>query len=527
MRDLGGAGEGIVESWCSIAGITANRSLKDRYGWDFIFEMQSPNDIRSAAGLHESNIECKVQIKTTDGDARSQQITLSNLKAMATTPLPAFYLLLEYAQGLEPVGAFLLHVDNEHCEKILKRIRMEASRPGKLDLNKKKMSLKFTDEMQISPLNGEGIRSAIMRYVGNSQGKYVEQKQHFLRSAGYGDGAISVHFEIKDSNLQKFVSMVQGHGGKIEVQRVASFETRFGVQEERVELRSETAIIEVSNVVPDSSGELRFRNKLSGEQYAFEVDVYRAGSASWIPPHLRTIRLKAQYFQVELGVNTNTLNISFDDIYDQKVDAFDLLKMFRFMNFLKTLDGTEMAMRFGDINTGGTLSGDGLTGDFEKEIKLLERMQAAKEYYNYYDPLLITENNFTKFFEAISAHHKVITDQAETMSISFTLPDSDIDSAECLVGLPLIVGDICFVSLHAFTGLLEKKENNTYCLDVKTSKPIYRTYIRVNEISDSSVLADLKAAGDAYKSDLVKIDMSQMYVTEAIEWLGSPSRLGN
>ncbi|WPM26845.1 hypothetical protein OGV25_00400 [Pseudomonas sp. P1B16] len=142
-RYIGTGGERIIAAWCELSGITANRSDPDRHGWDLHFEMPQLANIRSAAGLHESNIECKVQVKTTDTKKKSEPITLSSLRAMATSTLPTFYILIELAGGQQVVAAHLLHIDNTHCAKILERIRRETAKPRKEGLHEKTMTLNF------------------------------------------------------------------------------------------------------------------------------------------------------------------------------------------------------------------------------------------------------------------------------------------------------------------------------------------------------------------------------------------------
>lgn len=194
-RYIGTAGELIVEQWCALSGITANRSEPDRHGWDLHFEMPHLANIALASGLHESNIECKVQVKTTDTKKKTVPVELSNLRSMATSTLPTFYILIELAGGQQVQSAHLLHVDDELCSRILERIRRETAKPGKPNLHKKTMSLDFKNGAKIQPLNGEGLKSHILKFIGPSQADYVIKNRLTSSRAGLSRRAIRLVFK--------------------------------------------------------------------------------------------------------------------------------------------------------------------------------------------------------------------------------------------------------------------------------------------------------------------------------------------
>ena len=45
MRDLGDLGELFFNAWCSEVGLVANKSTKDKMGWDFLVEFPFNHDI--------------------------------------------------------------------------------------------------------------------------------------------------------------------------------------------------------------------------------------------------------------------------------------------------------------------------------------------------------------------------------------------------------------------------------------------------------------------------------------------------
>src|SRR5690554_79287 len=95
---IGGVGEAQFKLMCETAGIVANPSLTDAYGWDFNVEFPCSDKHDSSLNpmLIASPIECKVQVKATRTERKKVQVKLSNLKRMALYPLPSFFFFIEY-----------------------------------------------------------------------------------------------------------------------------------------------------------------------------------------------------------------------------------------------------------------------------------------------------------------------------------------------------------------------------------------------------------------------------------------------
>lgn len=87
MRDVGDMGESDFQKYCSDGGLVANKAIKDKHGWDFIVGFPNHHDA-STFNIHKSPYECKVQVKSSDGTERKNQITLQNLHRLCTYPLP-------------------------------------------------------------------------------------------------------------------------------------------------------------------------------------------------------------------------------------------------------------------------------------------------------------------------------------------------------------------------------------------------------------------------------------------------------
>lgn len=84
---------------CTDSGVTANKSQTDRHGWDVFTELEQDRGYLNQLTLHESIITGTVQVKSTTTKKLTVDVTLSNLRKMATSPLPSFNVLVDYSNG--------------------------------------------------------------------------------------------------------------------------------------------------------------------------------------------------------------------------------------------------------------------------------------------------------------------------------------------------------------------------------------------------------------------------------------------
>ena len=98
MNDIGKMGEKIFSYWCSTAGLVVNKATEDETGWDFHveFPFTSNPDFPLPLDMQKSPIECKIQVKATNTQNKSVQITLSVLHRLVKSPLPAFIAFIRH-----------------------------------------------------------------------------------------------------------------------------------------------------------------------------------------------------------------------------------------------------------------------------------------------------------------------------------------------------------------------------------------------------------------------------------------------
>jgi hypothetical protein len=183
-RDVGGMAEAELKKWAYQVGIVPNPAFVDREGWDFLLqfpfsELQEtlPLDVRS------DRIECLIQVKGLDVVKYRRSIKLSNWERLVRTPLPAFFLVIDFNWQASPKNAYLVHVGKEWIEKVLHRLRKLKSEDSSA-LNEKYLDLTWDQGDCLAELNGNGLKRAIEAHVRDSMKGYCLRKIEFRETAG-------------------------------------------------------------------------------------------------------------------------------------------------------------------------------------------------------------------------------------------------------------------------------------------------------------------------------------------------------
>ncbi|AOE80765.1 hypothetical protein A7318_19945 [Pseudomonas lurida] len=513
MRDLGEAGETAFISFCAIAGITANKSIKDRHGWDIFIEFEGDIDIGDAARMHEPLMECKVQIKTTDARKRALPVTLSNLKAMATSTLPAFYVLLEFDGSDSPKRVFIRHIDEPLVSEILQRVRIATTKPTKPNLHKKTMLIKFNDDTEVNPLNANSIRDRIKKFIGPSPSNYIKSKQQYMEKVGYEKGAFSINFSINgEENLKDFINMHLGIGGSAEIHNISSFTTRFGVSSKTPELQSDSAVLKVMAVTADGSGHVQFRNRNNGSTVRYAVNLYRAGLASWIPKQHQKLRLSTDQIDIQISLHNNNILINYNFQNNKPKEIQEHIKALKLLIILSTPSNVDMTFTFNEKQLSGKLKGTPEPSDFDPTsiIKTLELLMEIMNHFEHTDPLKLSLNDAYENRRTVTNFKKIISPKESKISFTFSLDSNTPPTKEvaCLLVISLKIGDIYLIELIAVEGLLSDSKLNKHNLTAQETYSLYKTTSPTSEIIKSKLIKDIRGACESYISERPIIDLT-------------------
>ncbi len=143
--DLAQWAEDEFSSLCSSGGVTRNKSMQDRTGWDYLVEFPPIISKEVPVDLRPTDLSARIQVKSKKSGKAGVTLKLSNALRFAKDPLPCFVILFLATEGAEPVRIFARHFWHDEISRALKRAR-EAHAEGREDINNLSITLSYGDE---------------------------------------------------------------------------------------------------------------------------------------------------------------------------------------------------------------------------------------------------------------------------------------------------------------------------------------------------------------------------------------------
>jgi len=334
MRDLGGMGEAALSYWCAQVGITCNKAAIDKTGWDFLVEL--PLGVRPTTSTAQGDaIECKIQVKATNGNLGKLSIKLSNLYRFAITPIPCFVLFIEFDKKDTPQRSYLVHIDEALISKILERKYEFEHKKGIIDLHDRSMTISYSDGHRLESSSGDALMDRILKYVPYGNARYAIDKSKHIESTGYEEEAGRFAFTANGlTAIQDFIDASLGLPRKIEVHNFEIRESRFGIPANQAKAIGGTGFVELLDVQPHSAGFVGFSESMSSPKIAFPCHFY-VPPAEWITREdLLKIRVDAKLFELNLVPKKGSARITFKIYPDADVRVTDLKKYVHLTNLL-------------------------------------------------------------------------------------------------------------------------------------------------------------------------------------------------
>jgi hypothetical protein len=223
--DLGQTGEDLFARLCSQSGLTCNKSLRDRAGWDFTVDIPATGD--GAVSLDQRTaMACSVQLKSTT-NSNPARLSLSAIERVAKDPRPAFVVIFRLTPDGREVAGYLIHLIGPVLERVLRRLR-HAEATGRVDIHKATISLEYQRLGVRFDLTAVGLRAAIELACGSDMASYVSEKQRQLDELGYDDGRLLAEAAVWIENPDHFGRMLIGLEPLKPVQ-LRAFDVRFGI----------------------------------------------------------------------------------------------------------------------------------------------------------------------------------------------------------------------------------------------------------------------------------------------------------
>ncbi|OTG64786.1 DUF4365 domain-containing protein [Acinetobacter silvestris] len=311
MRDLGKLSEYAFASWCAQVGLIANGSMIDKTGWDFYVEFPISQDI-SIKELHKPAFECKVQVKATDKKDRKLAITVSNLRRMATAPMPSFYIFLEFDGKNEVQRVFLVHMNNDLVYKILKKIREIEQGDKNKNLSKRTMTLHYGEENELNILDGKSLQNTLFHHIGESYSDYVTDKNKYLKECGFEDGYGKMKFSIAGENagLHQLIDLSLGLTDEVDVQNLVNIDERFGIPSKNPNFELNEAKLKIE-LQPPKKGKISFKEDTLSRSLTFDINFYNSPFSFYDYRKYTKFRIIGDFFDITFEPYAGKSNYNF------------------------------------------------------------------------------------------------------------------------------------------------------------------------------------------------------------------------
>lgn len=298
----GRVGESYCRMLCAQAGLIVNAAVEDETGWDFHVEfpdgvLESPLSVDT---LHLGAPQCRIQVKTSDNAKRHDDVSLTNLRRMATDPVPAFFLFLELDLKGKVVCSYLVHVNSELITLILKRVHeYNISEPEEVRLNTKTMRVHAGKEDALVANDPEAFREALVEKIGSFD-DYRRDKLAHLERTGFEDGRAILELTVGEQGRDTSITDVMlGRAERICLDSFSATLTRFGIPEPAPYIREEGVWLDFPNLQPEPA-KLVFRTSPLAAPLSVDVHVFRTFFDDDVDAVHHRIRVAGTFFEHEI-----------------------------------------------------------------------------------------------------------------------------------------------------------------------------------------------------------------------------------
>lgn len=277
-RDLGQLAEDTLRLWISgKSSITLNEVRKDKEGWDVLLEFPFLEpDEGMPWDTAAPRIQCFLQVKGKDIKSQKQKqrdVKLNNWQKLIYTPLPAFFLVYEY-DGDSLQQAYILHVNDNWMEKVLRRLRM-TRKGDSVPLHKKNVALSWNINDSLNELNADSLILKMIDFIGDDFDAYIISKQEKRKELGLDApfliNVTNMEYSSEEEMYKELVDFSIGKSEKLPTNSITiQKDVRFGTPAE-TEDRGE-GIISISPT--GTPIDLIFRNKSGSTKVAFSATAY-------------------------------------------------------------------------------------------------------------------------------------------------------------------------------------------------------------------------------------------------------------
>ena len=287
---------------CAQAGLIVNAAVEDETGWDFHVEfpdgvLEKPLTVDT---LHAAATQCRIQVKASDKVKLYDDVQLTNLRRMATDPVPAFFLFLELDHNGQVVVSYLVHVNYELITLILKRVRAESiTELEEPRLNKKTMRVHASIADELTPNDPATFREALIEYIGSFE-DYRRDKLAHLITTGFENGREILELTVGERNGETSIADVMlGRAERIQLDSFSATLTRFGIPDPTPYIQEEGVWLEFPDLMP-TPAKLVFRTSPLAAPLSVDAYVFRTFYDNDVDTEHHLIRVAGTFFEYEI-----------------------------------------------------------------------------------------------------------------------------------------------------------------------------------------------------------------------------------
>ncbi|MGC6386664.1 hypothetical protein ACMV8I_03235 [Ewingella sp. S1.OA.A_B6] len=270
-------------------------------GWDYILDFPFESGCASS-DTAQGPIESKVQIKSTTKNRRFSPVKLSNLLRFCKSPLPTFFLFMEFGTSKNPQDLFLVHFDNALIKESLTKIRQAEQGGGKKKLNNSSMRISYNDSHKLNSISGLDLKKMIEKYIPKGMSDYSLEKIKFTESVGFESGSGVIKFSTADE--KSVIGMIEaclGYDKEVEVIDVIINEERFGIELASPLHKAPKATLKISPTDSSMSVNVKFREDKYSASIDFPAKIYIPPIPN-LPEKFFRIRLKTAFLDIMIGM---------------------------------------------------------------------------------------------------------------------------------------------------------------------------------------------------------------------------------
>lgn len=343
--ELGAFGEAHFERLCAAAGLVANKSGRDKMGWDYVVE-RAPDEPGPALDKRRPFPLCRVQVKTVwRRDGGRVALKLSAAERLAKPEDPAFVVAFEAEDGADEVtivSAGLIHMIGDDLSRVLERLRAAGAGLKSEPLNKQDVTFRIDAGTPFG--TGKEFLAALRAAIGDDPDRYRDDKRAALANLGYDGPHYSVQVALNAEDRDHLHDALMGQR-PIEISGSNAVDRRFGIEIPSGHVwEAEAGERLVATFKPIPKGDCSIVVRGEGETAGFE------GRFSTLPlPNVpkaeERLLFSTPTFQLEArGSGRIALNVGGDRLEASRLPIADWRALFRLVRLVNA-GPTEFAIR--------------------------------------------------------------------------------------------------------------------------------------------------------------------------------------